>query len=131
VVTNVHTTIDELSKSIQTRAMSESESRLKRVSAAVSCGGSAADRMLDFDTEYAEEKYPLGYDTDGPVTSIVKRWLAPDLGCFESKKETIWTRDKDGTLSVDTTHQAISVKIQPVDEFFLVSTDYTERSIVS
>lgn len=128
VVQNVHTTIDELSKSIQTRAMSESESRLKRVSAAVSCGGSAAGQMLDFDVEYKEEKYSVDYDTNGPVTSIIKRWLAPDLGCFELKKETIWTRDKDGTLIVDTTHQAISIKFQPVDQFFLVPTDYTERS---
>jgi hypothetical protein len=86
--------------------------------------------MLDFDVEYTEEKYPLDYDTDGPVTSIVKRWLAPDLGCFELKKETIWTRDKDGTLIVDTTHQAISAKFQAVDQFFLVPTDYTERSPV-
>lgn len=128
VVTNVHTTIDELSKSIETRAMSESESRLKRVSAAVSCGGSAAGQMLDFDVEYKEEKYAVDYDINGPVTSIVKRWLAPNLGCFELKKETTWTRDKDGTLIVDTTHQAISAKFQPVDQFFLVPTDYTERS---
>ena len=128
VVENVHTTIDELTKSIQTRAMSESESRLKRVSAAVSCGGAAAGQMLDFDVEYKEEKYSLDYDAEGPVTSIVKHWLAPGLGCFELKKETVWTRDKDGTLIVDTTHQAISVKFQPVDQFFLVPTDCTERS---
>jgi len=47
---------------------------------------------------------------------------------LELKKETIRTRDKDGKLIVDTTHQAISVKFQPVDQFFLVPTDYTERS---
>jgi hypothetical protein len=128
VVKNVHTTIEEVSKSIQTRAMSESESRFKRVSAAVSCGGAAAGQMLDFDVEYKEEKGSVDYDTDGSVTSIVKRWLAPGLGCFALKKETIWTRDKDGTPIVDTTHQAISVKFQPVDQFFLVPTDYTERS---
>jgi len=45
VVKNIHTTIEELSKSIQTRAMSESESNFKRVSAAVSCGGAAAGQM--------------------------------------------------------------------------------------
>ena len=128
VVNNVHTTIEELSKSIQTRAMPESESRFKRVSAIVSCGGAAAGQMLDFDVEYKEEKGSVDYDTGGSVTSMVKRWLAPDLGCFALKKETIWTRDKDGTLIVDTTDQAISVKFQPVDTFFLVPTDYTERS---
>ena len=128
VVSNIHTTIEELSKSIQTRAMSQSESSLKRVSAAVSCGGAAAGKMLDFDVEYKEEKSSVAYDTDGSVTSIIKWWLAPDLGCFALKKETIWTRDKDGTLIVDTTDQAISVKLQPVDQFFLVPTDYTERS---
>jgi hypothetical protein len=128
VVNNVLTTIEELSKSIQTRAMSESESNLKRVSAAVSCGGAAAGQMLDFDVEYKEEKYSVDYDPNGSVTSIVKYWLAPSLGCFALKKETIWTRDKDGTLIVDTTHQAISVKFQSVDQFFLAPTDYTERS---
>jgi len=128
VVKNVQTTIEELSKSIQTRAMSESESNFKRVSAAVSCGGAAAGQMLDFDVEYKEEKYSVDYDPNGSATSIVKYWLAPSLGCFALKKETIWTRDKDGTLIVDTTHQAISVKFQSVDQFFLVPTDYTERS---
>jgi hypothetical protein len=128
VVKNVQTTIEELSKSIQTRAMSESESNLKRVSAAVSCGGAAAGQMFDFDVEYKEEKYSLDYDANGSVTSIVKYWLAPSLGCFALKKEAIWTRDKDGTLIVDTTHQAISVEFQSVDQFFLVPADYTERS---
>ena len=128
VVKNVHTTIEELSKSIQTRAMSESESCLKRVSAAESCGGTAAGHMLNFNVEYIEEKGSVAYDTGGSVTSIVKRWLAPDLGCFALKKETTWTRDKDGRLVVDTTVQAISVKFQPVDQFFLVPTDFTERS---
>jgi hypothetical protein len=84
--------------------------------------------MLDFDVEYREEKRSIDYDTNGSVTSTVKRWLAPSLGCFALKKETIWTRDKDGTLIVDTTHQAIAVKFQSVDQFFLVPTDYTERS---
>lgn len=84
--------------------------------------------LYHFDVEYKEEKYSLDYDAEGPVTSIVKHWLVPGLGCFELKKETVWTRDKDGTLIVDTTHQAISVKFQAVDQFFLVPTDYTERS---
>ena len=84
--------------------------------------------MLDFDVEYKEEKYSVDDDANGSVTSMVKYWLAPSLGCFALKKETIWTRDKDGTLIVDTTHQAISVKFQSVDQFFLVPTDYTERS---
>jgi hypothetical protein len=125
---NVLTTVEDLTKSIQTRAISPSESSNKRVSAAVSCGGAAAGQMLDFDVEYTEEEYAVDYDTNGAVTSIVKRWLAPELGCFALKKETIWTRDKDGTLIVDTTDQAISVKFQPVDQFFLIPTDYAERS---
>ena len=128
VVKNVHTTIEELSKSIQTRAMSESESLHKRVSAALSCGGAAVGRILDFDVEYKEEKYSVDSDTNGSVTSVVKYWLAPRLGCFALKKETIWIRDEDGTVIVDTTHQAISVKLQSVDQFFLVPADYTERS---
>jgi len=125
---NVHTTIEDLSKSIQTRAMSESESRLKRMSLAVSCGGKAAGQMLDFEVEYAEQQEPLNYDANGPVTSTIKRWLAPELACFALKKETVWTRDRDGSLLADTTDQAISVTFQSVDAFFLIPTDYTERT---
>ena len=128
VVSNVHTTIEDLSKSIQTRAMSESESSVKRVSAAVSCGGKAAAQMLDFDVEYKEEKGSVDYGAEGPGTFVIKRWLAPDIGCFALKKETVSIRDKDGTVIVDTTDQAISVAFQPVDQFFLIPTDYTERT---
>jgi len=128
VVNNVHTTIEDLSKSIQTRAMSASQSSIKRISAAVSCGGKAAGQMLDFDVEYKEEKGSVEYGTDGPVTSVIKRWLAPDIACFALKKETIWSHDKDGPLIVDTTDQAISVTFQPVDQFFIIPTDYTERT---
>lgn len=60
VANNIHTTIEDLSKSIQTRAMSESESRIKRVSAAASCGGKAVGQMLDFNVEYKEEKRVSG-----------------------------------------------------------------------
>src|SRR5262245_33825982 len=82
---NVHTTIEDLSKSTQTRAMSESESRLRPASPAVSCGGKAAGQMLDFEVEYTEEKGPLDYDANGSVTSTIKRWLAPEFGCFALK----------------------------------------------
>ena len=128
VANNIHTTIEDLSKSIQTRAMSESESRIKRVSAAASCGGKAVGQMLDFNVEYKEEKGSVDYGTAGPVTSVIKRWLAPDIGCFALKKETIWTLDRDGTVLVDTTDQAVSVTFQPVDEFFVIPTNYTERT---
>src|ERR1700694_3031730 len=104
----VTTRIETLPNLPETRAMSESESSVKRVSAAVSCGGKAAGQMLDFDVEYKEEKGSVDYGTDGPVTSVIKRWLAPDIGCFELQKETIWSHDKDGSLIVDTTDQAIS-----------------------
>jgi hypothetical protein len=57
-----------------------------------------------------------------------KTWLAADLGCFALKKETIWTRDKDGTLIVDTTEQAVSVRFEPLAQYFLIPTDYTERT---
>jgi hypothetical protein len=128
VVNNIHTTIEDLSKSIQTRAMSESESSIKRVSASTSCGGSAAGQMLDLKVEYKQEKGAVDYGTDGPVTSIINRWLAPDLGCFALKKETIWTRERDGVVLVDTTDQAISVSFQTVDQFFDIPAGYTERT---
>jgi hypothetical protein len=127
---NVQTTIEDLSKSIQTRALSESESKapLKRSSLAVSCGGKAAGQMLDLAVEYTEQKGSINYDKDGPVTSTIRQWLAPALGCFDLRKETVWTRDRDGSLLVDTTEQAISVIFQSVDAFFLIPTDYTERT---
>jgi hypothetical protein len=127
VVDSVHTTLEDLTKSVQTRAMSEFESRFIK-SAASSCGGTTAGQMLGFDVEYKEERGSVDYGTDGPVTSLIKTWLAADLGCFALKKETIWTRDKDGTLIVDTTDQAVSVEFEPVDQYFLIPTDYTERT---
>ena len=127
-VNNIHTTVEELTKSTTTKAMSASESGIKRVSAATSCGGKTAGQMVGFDVEYTEEKRPVDYGTNGPVTSMIKRWLAPDLGCFALKKETVWTRDADGTLLVDTTEQIISVNFQSVDQFFVIPSDYTERS---
>ena len=56
------------------------------------------------------------------------RFGAEMCGMLQGTSETIWTRDKDGTLIGDTTQQAISGKFQSVDQFFLVPTDYTERS---
>jgi len=130
---NVQTTIEDLSKSIQTRELSESESeskaRLKRSSFAVSCGGKEAGQMLDLAVEYTEQRGPIiNYDKDGPVTSTIRQWLAPALGCFDLRRETVWTRDRDGSILVDTTEQAISVTFQSVDSFFLVPADYTERT---
>lgn len=124
----VHTTIEDLSKSTVTRKMSAHETSLKKVEAAVSCKGKAAGQMLGFDVNYAEEESEIEDLTNGPLTSKVKRWLAPDLGCFALKKETIFTRSSTQTVTVDTTHQAISVSFQPVDQFFAIPTDYTERS---
>jgi hypothetical protein len=127
---NVQTTIEDLPKSIQTRALSESayKARLKRLSVAASCGGKAAGQMLDLAVEYTEEKGPIIYDNAGPVTSTTRHWLAPALGCFDLRRETIETRDRDGSLLVDTTEQAISVRFESVDAFFLIPTDYTERT---
>src|SRR5713101_9457241 len=124
----VHTTIEDLTKSTVTRKMSAHEISIKRVTASASCKGNAAGQMLGFDVEYNEEKSEIEDGTSGPLTSTIKRWLAPDLGCFALKKETIFTRNSDGVVTVDTTHQAISVTFQPVDRFFEIPTDYAERS---
>src|SRR5437588_597221 len=57
-----------------------------------------------------------------------KSWVVPDLGCFVLQKETIWTRNSDGVLLVDTKMTPISVSFQAVDELFAIPTSYTERT---
>jgi hypothetical protein len=44
------------------------------------------------------------------------------------QKETIWTRNSDGILLVDTKITPISVSFQAVDEFFAVPSSYTVRT---
>jgi hypothetical protein len=52
----------------------------------------------------------------------------PDLGCFVLQKETIWTRNSDGVLLVDTKITPIAISFQPVDELFEIPASYTERT---
>jgi hypothetical protein len=126
VTSGVHTTVDDLTQSIQTRAMTSHDIRAKRLSAATSCNGKPAGQILGFDVEYTEEKSCVK-DPSGNAECIVKRWLAPDLGCFVLRKETTWVRSSDGLLLVDTKIQPVSVTFQPVDQFFDVPS-YPKRT---
>jgi len=127
VTTGVHTTIDDLTESIQTSAMTSYDIRSKRLSAAASCNGTSAGKILDFEVEYTEEKHDITHNPNGDATSVVKKWLAPELGCFVLKRETTWTRKSDGFLLVDTKIQPVAVAFQAVDQFFEVPL-YTERT---
>jgi hypothetical protein len=99
-----------------------------RLAPAVSCEGSPAGRILGLDVNYAETTQNITGNEQGDATALIKSWVVPDLGCFVLQKETIWTRNSDGVLLVDTKITPISVSFQPVDEFFEIPTSYTERT---
>jgi len=83
---------------------------------------------LNLDVNYFEDTYQMTDNPQGAATAVVKEWLVPDLGCFILQKETIWTRNSDGVLLVDTKLTPIDIQFQPVDQYFQVPTDYTERT---
>jgi hypothetical protein len=99
-----------------------------RLAPAVSCEGSPAGQILGLDVNYAETTQNITGNEQGDATALIKSWVVPDLGCFVLQKETIWTRNSDGVLLVDTKITPISVSFQPVDEFFEIPTSYTERT---
>src|SRR5262249_13532915 len=93
-----------------------------------SCEGKSFGQILGHDVTYTEETSQITDNPQGQATEAVKRWLAPDLACFVLQKETIWTRNRDGMLLVDTTSTPISVTLEPTDQFFEIPTDYHERT---
>ena len=95
---------------------------------AVSCEGTPAGQILGVSVNYKEEAYPITGNEQGDATALVKTWVVPDLGCFVLQKQTIWTRNTDGVLLVDTRITPISISFQAVDEFFDIPTSYTERT---
>jgi hypothetical protein len=99
-----------------------------RLAPAVSCEGSPAGQILGVDVNYAETTQKITGNEQGDATELDKVWVVPDLGCFVLQKETIWTRNSDGVLLVDTKITPISMSFQQVDEFFEIPTSYTERT---
>jgi len=122
-----HIIIDDQIKSIAVETISQNEDR-HRLAAATSCDGDPAGKILNLDVNYFEDTYQMTDNPQGAATAVVKEWLVPDLGCFILQKETIWTRNSDGVLLVDTKLTPIDIQFQPVDQYFQVPTDYTERT---
>lgn len=122
--TKIWTTVDELSKSTLTRQMTEHQISTLRAVPAASCGGKAAGTILGQNVEYVETQ-----DDSADRQITVKKWEATALGCVALRQETIM-KEKRGdiwTLTVDTTLQGISLVFEPVDQFFQVPNDFTER----
>jgi hypothetical protein len=122
--TKIWTTVDDLSKSTLTRQMTEHQISTLRAVPAASCGGKAAGTILGQNVEYVETE-----DDSEDRRITVKKWEATALGCTAMRQETIM-KEKRGdvwTLTVDTTNQAISLVFEPVDQFFQVPNDFTER----
>ena len=98
------------------------------MTAATSCQGHPSGKILDLDVNYFEDTDQLNDNPQGAATEVVKDWLAPDLGCFVLQKHTIWTRNSDGVLLVDTKITPIAITFQSVDQYFEIPTSYTERT---
>lgn len=125
--TGTYTVVDDITQSLTTKAIAPHDLTKQRLQPATSCQGTSDGRILGLDVIYTEDKGPMEAPA-GTATSVVKRWLAPDLGCFVLRKETAWTRDSDGALLVDTKITPISVVFQAVDQFFAIPPNYQERS---
>jgi hypothetical protein len=123
--TGIWTTVDELSKSTETRHMSEHQMSTLKANPAASCGGKSAGEILGQKVEYVENTR----EADDGYQITTKKWSATALGCITLREETIM-KTKDGTdwnLVADTNHQAISLTFQSVQQFFDVPSDYVER----
>jgi hypothetical protein len=99
-----------------------------RLTPAASSNGTASGKILSLSVNYVEDTVQITGNPQGDATSLVKSWVVPDLGCFVLQKETIWTRNSDGVILVDTKITPISVPFQPMDELFAILTSCTERT---
>lgn len=118
--------VDDQTQSIVVENIDQDEYR-HRLVAATSCDGHPGGKMFGLDVNYFEDTYQIT-ETPGPATVVIKNWLVPALGCFVLQKETIWTRNSDGFLLVDTKITPIEIQFQPVDQYFQLPTTYTERT---
>jgi hypothetical protein len=122
-----YTIVEDQTKSIVRSTIPETEYR-HRLTAAISCQGHPSGKILGLDVNEFEDTYQLNDNPQGAATVVVKDWLAPDLGCFVLQKQTIWTRNSDGVLLVDTKITPIAITFQAVDQYFEIPTSYTERT---
>jgi hypothetical protein len=120
------TIVDDETKSVVRKSIAPEEYK-HRLMPAVSCEGNPAGRILDIDVNYTEEAGSLATE-HGEATTLIKSWVAPDLGCFVLQKETIWTRKSDGLLLTDTKVTPIAISFQPVEESFHIPASYTQRT---
>jgi hypothetical protein len=123
----IYSIVEDLTKSIVRSTIPEEEYR-HRLTAATSCQGHPSGKILGVDVNSFEDTYQLNDNPQGAATAVVKDWLAPDLGCFVLQKHTIWTRNSDGVLLVDTKITPLAITFQSVDQYFEIPTSYTERS---
>ena len=121
------TIVDDQTRSIVRNTIPATQYR-HRLSAATSCQGHPSGTILDLDVNYFEDTYQLNDHPQGAATAVVTDWLAPDLGCFVLQKHTVWTRNSDGVLLVDTKITPIAITFQSVDQYFEIPTSYTERT---
>ncbi len=123
----VYTIVEDTTKSVVRQRIPVDEYK-HRLAPAVSCEGTPAGKILGLSVTYKEETSQITGNEQGDATALVKTWVVPKLGCFVLQKQTIWTRNTDGVLLVDTKITPISISFQPVDEFFDIPTSYTERT---
>lgn len=122
-----YTIVEDQTKSIVRDTIPETEYR-HRLTAATSCQGHPSGEILGVGVNLFEDTYQVTDNPQGAATAVVKDWLAPDLGCFVLQKHTIWTRNSDGVLLVDTKITSIAITFQSVDQYFEIPTSYTERT---
>jgi hypothetical protein len=123
----VYTIVDDTTKSAVRESIPPDEYK-HRLAPAVSCEGTPAGQILGLSVNYKEETSQITGNEQGDATALIKSWVVPDLGCFVLQKETIWTRNSDGVLLVDTKITPIAISFQPVNEFFEIPASYTERT---
>jgi hypothetical protein len=124
----MYTIVEDQTKSIVRSTIPEDEYK-HRLAAAITCQGNPSGKILGVDVNEFDDAYQITENPQGAATAVVKMWLAPELGCFEMQKETIWTRNSDGVLLVDTKVTPIDITFQSVDQYFeLPTTAYTERT---
>jgi len=121
------TNIDEITESIATRAIPHHDLKKWRLVETGRCEGSPAGKILGLDVTYTEETYQMTGQQNQTINVIEKRWLAPDLACSVLQKETLWNKQSDGTLLVDTKLTPLSVTFKNVDDLFVVPASYQER----
>lgn len=91
------------------------------------CEGSDAGEILRQPVTY-KEVYAILRDSSGKgkdISEVQKLWRASSLGCAALRME-VTEKAADGTVVVDSIHQAISLSFESVDKYFEIPTGYAE-----